>query len=97
LNSAAAKRSTRASSGGVAGLKALAELVEELEEFVGIAAGREELAGGHAMHEAVAAGYGFAFGGAGSGAFLSIFAVGVDLRGGGHEWVLVRPGALWQG
>src|ERR1022692_3712571 len=70
--------------GLVEGLEAVAEMVEELEEFVGIAVGREELAGGHAVHEAVAAGYGFAFGGTRAGAFLGILAIGVSLRFGSH-------------
>ena len=70
--------------GLVEGLETAAELVEDLEEFVGIAVGREELAGGHAVHETVAAGDGFALRGAGSGTFLGVFAIGVGLRFGGH-------------
>ena len=47
-----------------------ATAVEELEVFFGVAVGREELAGGHAVDEAIAAGDGFAFGVAGACAFL---------------------------
>jgi hypothetical protein len=65
-------------------LEAVAELIEELEEFVGIAIGREELAGGHAVDEAVAAGDGFACRGAGAGTFLGVLAIGVGLRFGCH-------------
>jgi hypothetical protein len=56
-----------------------------LEEFLGIGIRREELAGGHAMDQAVAAGDGFTLGGAGSGAFLRVFPVGVGLGCGGHD------------
>ena len=57
----------------VEGLEAATELVLELEEFVGIAVGRDELAGGHAVDEAVAAGDSFAFWGAGASAFCAFW------------------------
>ena len=69
----------------VEGLETVAELVEELEEFLGIGIGREELAGGHAVDQAVAAGDGFALRAAGSGAFLRVLPVGVGLRCGCHD------------
>ena len=69
----------------VEGLEAVAELVEELEKFLGIGIWGEELAGGHAMDQAVAAGDGFALRGAGPGAFLRVFPVGVGLCCGGHD------------
>ncbi|MGA2580674.1 MAG: hypothetical protein ABSH24_32175, partial [Bryobacteraceae bacterium] len=69
----------------VEGLEAVAELVEELEKFLGIGIWGEELAGGHAMDQAVAAGDGFALRGAGPGAFLRVFTIGVGLGFGGHD------------
>src|SRR5208282_181732 len=80
----------------VDGLEMRAVLVEELEEFGGVGIGREELAGGHAVYEAVAAGDGFALGGARAGTFVGVLAIGVHLRFGGHGMgpfcVMVRHG-----
>ena len=43
------------------------------------------------MHEAIAAGGGFTFGGAGAGAFLGVFAIGVHLRFGAMLGPFAHP------
>ena len=74
------------------------EVVEDgLAEFVvvgGAFAGEDDGFGGEAVFEGVESGFGFAFGGAGSGGFLGIAAVGRDLACGGHVWV--PPFLGWQ-
>jgi len=46
------------------------------------------------VNEAIAAGGGFTFGGAGAGAFLGVFAIGVHLRFGGHAGSVRASGSL---
>ena len=62
------------------GAEVVVEILEEAEEGFGILAFEDEVfVAGEAVGEAVAAGGGFAFGGAGAGGFLGVAAVGIRL------------------
>ena len=62
------------------GAEVVVEILEEAEEGFGILAFEDEVfVAGESVGEAVAAGGGFAFGGAGAGGFLGVAAVGFRL------------------
>src|SRR5579862_5162506 len=61
------------------GVVRVAKIVEEDIEVGGVFVGEEEVLGGEAVRDAVAAGGGFALGGAGAGTFLCVFSIGCDL------------------
>src|ERR1700722_16514688 len=65
--------------GGAAGAEAEMVVVEQQNEFAGILVEDDVFVAGQAVDDAIAAGSGFAFGGAGAGGFLGIAAVGFDL------------------
>jgi len=66
------------------GAEALFKIVKKREICRGFFSGEDQLFDAQAMFQAVAAGSGFAFGGAGSGAFLGVLMIGFHLRGSGH-------------
>jgi hypothetical protein len=69
---------------GVAhGLEAVVKVLEEDEELFGILVEQDVFVGAQAVDEAVAAGSGFAFGGARAGRFSGVLTVSVDLGLGG--------------
>ena len=70
------------------GVEAVAEVLEEGEEFAGVFVKDEVLVGAETMGEAVAAGCSFALVAAGARRFLGVAAIGVDLGLGGGEAVL---------
>jgi hypothetical protein len=71
--------------GGADGLEAVPVIVEEEQEVFGVLVEQDVFIGAQAVEEAVAAGCVFAFGGAGAGAFLRVFTVGVGLCCSGHD------------
>jgi hypothetical protein len=79
------------------GVEAVVEVFQEEEEVFGILAGQEVLVGAEAVFQAIAAGCGFAFGGAWASGFFGVLTVGVDLafRGctGGVRFVHIRISA----
>jgi hypothetical protein len=70
--------------GEVRAAEVVEEFVEEGVELRGVVAGGEGGAGAEAVAEAILGGAGFAFRGAGSGGFLCVGAIGLDLGRGSH-------------
>lgn len=64
-------------------MEGIDEVVEEEEEVFGVLAGEEVFVGAEAVGEAIAAGSGLTGRGTGSGRFFRVFAIGVELGGGG--------------
>ncbi len=58
------------------GLEAIDEVLEEEQEVVGIVIEDDVFVGAEAVDQAIAAGFVFAFGGAGTGGFLCVTAIG---------------------
>jgi hypothetical protein len=71
-------RSSKAFLDGADGLEVVAELVIEFEQVSGVFAGEQGCVGGEAVHQAVAAGGGFAFGGFRPLRFLCVPAICID-------------------
>lgn len=74
--------------GAAYGLEAVEMLLEDFEQFAGIFRFHEVLAGARRAGDSVAAGCGFAFGGAGAGGMRRVAAVGVSLRIRGCAWIV---------
>src|ERR1019366_457619 len=75
---------------GADGLEAVQVVVEEEKELFGILVEEDMFVGAQAVEEAIAAGCGFALGGAWAGRFLGVLTVGVDLGlGGGARFIRI--------
>jgi hypothetical protein len=81
--------------GGADGLEAVQMVVEEDDESGGILVEQDVFVGAQAVQEAIAAGCGFSFGGAGAGGLFGVFAVGMD-AGLGRGVRFVRICHMWR-
>ena len=82
---------------GADGLEAVQVVVEEEKELFGILVEEDMFVGAQAVEEAIAAGCGFALGGAWAGGFLGILAVSIDLGlAGCARFIRIIPYAYWR-